>query len=261
MTATSPQVAARRSGAKQGAIAVTGTSRGIGAAIALELARRGFTVGCLTRGGKSFVENPAPPELLPRLLEVTCDVTDDAAIRQALHGVAERGGGLQGLVNNAGAHIIGPAAEYSTADFQSQVHIALTSVFVGCREAYPLLRANGGGLIVNIGSFFDRVGVKHNAAYCAAKAGVGGLTRSLAVEWGPDGISVLNVAPGYILTAVNRDYLARESTLKYISSRIPAGAVGTCEDVANLVAALYVENLPYLTGETICMDGGHSISH
>ena len=218
-------------------------------------------MGCLTRGGRSFVEAPAPEELRPRLLEQTCDVMDEAAIRRALHAVAERGGGLQGLVNNAGAHIIGAAAEYSTADFQAQLSIALTAVFVGCREAYPLLCANRGGLIVNIGSFFDRVGVKHNAAYCAAKAGVGGLTRSLAVEWGQDGISVLNVAPGYIETAVNRDYLARESTRKYISSRIPAGAPGTCEDVAHLVAALYVERLPYLTGETICMDGGHSISH
>ncbi len=245
----------------KGAIAVTGTSRGIGAAIAIELARRGFTVACLTRGGKSFVEAPAPEELRPRLLEETCDVGDDQAIKRALNSAAERAGGLRGIVNNAGIHIIGPADTYATADFESVLRTNLTAVFVACREAYPLLCANGGGLIVNIGSFFDRVGVRHNAAYCASKAALGGLTRSLAVEWGPDGISVLQVAPGYILTAVNRDYLAREATRKYIYSRIPVGHVGSCEDVGQLVGALFSENLPYLTGETICMDGGHSISH
>lgn len=246
---------------KSGAIAVTGTSRGIGAAIALELATRGFTVACLTRGGRSFVESPAPEALLPRLIEETCDVTDDAAIKRALQSAAERGGGLRGLVNNAGVHLIGPSAEFKSADFTSVLDTNLTAAFVASREAYPLLCENGGGIIINIGSFFDRLGVRHNAAYCASKAGLAGLTRSLAVEWGPDGITVINVAPGYIYTAVNEEYLKKESTRKYINSRIPTGEPGTCEDVGRLVGALYTENLPYLNGETICMDGGHSIAH
>ena len=246
----------------QGAIAVTGTSRGIGAAIALELARRGFTVGCLSRSGRSFQEEPAPTdELLPRLLEQTCDVTDDAALRRALHAVAEHGGGLRGLVNNAGVHLIGPAAGFSTADFEQVLHTNLTGVFAACREAYPLLCANGGGLIVNIGSFFGRLGVRYTAAYCASKAGLSGLTRSLAVEWGPQGISVLNVAPGYVETEISRKWLHKDWAQERIVARIPAGYPPTGEAVARLVAALYVEHLPYLTGETIYIDGGLSVSH
>ncbi len=245
----------------QGAIAVTGTSRGIGAAIAVELARRGFTVACLTRGGKSFQEAPAPEELLPRLLEETCDVTDDRALRRALNSAAERGGGLRGLVNNAGVHITGPAAGFATASFDQVLRTNLTAVFVACREAYPLLRANGGGTIVNIGSFFARLGVRHTAAYCASKAALGGLTRSLAVEWGPDHIRVLNVEPGYIETEISRKFLTKDWAQERIIARIPAGRAGTCEDVANLVAAVYVENLDFLTGASICMDGGNSIAH
>ncbi|MBI3992444.1 MAG: SDR family oxidoreductase [Candidatus Lambdaproteobacteria bacterium] len=246
----------------QGAIAVTGTSRGIGAAIALELARRGFVVGCLSRGGRSFLDEPAPDDdLRPRLLEETCDVTDEAAIRRALHAVAERGGGLCGLVNNAGVHLIGPAAEFSTADFQQVLSTNLTGVFVACREAYPLLRAQGGGLIVNIGSFFGRLGVRHTAAYCASKAGLSGLTRSLAVEWGPEGIAVLNLAPGYVETEISRKWLHKDWARERILARIPAGRPPTGEAVARLVAAFYAERLPYLTGETIYMDGGLSVSH
>ena len=246
----------------QGAIAVTGTSRGIGAAIALELARRGFIVGCLSRGGRSFLEEPAPgDDLLPRVLEEPCDVTDEAAIRRALRAVAERGGGLRGLVNNAGVHLIGPAAGFSTADFQQVLHTNLTGVFVACREAYPLLLAQGGGLIVNIGSFFGRLGVRYTAAYCASKAGLSGLTRSLAVEWGPDGISVLNVAPGYVETEISRKWLHKDWAQERIVARIPAGFPPKGDAVAGLVAALYTQRLPFLTGETIYMDGGLSISH
>ncbi len=243
-----------------GAIAITGTSRGIGAAIALELAVRGFTVACLTRRGRSFLEQPPPESLLPKFVDVTCDVTDDDAVKRALETVVSRTGGLSGLINNAGVHVIGKADSYSTKDFEDVVRTNLTAVFVLCREAYPHLLANGGGRIINIGSFFERLGVKHNAAYCASKAAVSGLTRSLAVEWAPDGISVLTVAPGYIYTEVNRGYLEKESNRKFINSRIPTGQPGTCEEVAHLVGALFSENIPYLTGETIFMDGGHSIA-
>ena len=81
------------------------------------------------------------------------------------------------------------------------------------------------------------------------------------MEWAPDGITVLNVAPGYIETELNREFLARESVREYLLPRIPVGRPGTPGEVARLVAALFTENIPYFTGETIYMDGGQSIAH
>jgi NAD(P)-dependent dehydrogenase (short-subunit alcohol dehydrogenase family) len=135
-----------------------------------------------------------------------------------------------------------------------------TSVMVCSREAYPHLVRSGGGTIVNIGSFFDKIGVKRNLAYCASKAAVGAMTRCLAVEWGNKGIRVVDIAPGYIETDLNRGAFAGPLR-DYLAKRIPGGKHGTEADVARLVAAIYTEDIPFLTGETIYVDGGQGIAH
>jgi NAD(P)-dependent dehydrogenase (short-subunit alcohol dehydrogenase family) len=106
-----------------------------------------------------------------------------------------------------------------------------TAVYTACREAYPHLVKSGGGCIVNIGSFFDKVGVKRNVAYCASKAAVGAITRCLAVEWANRGIRVLDVAPGYIVTDLNRDAMTSGPLADYLKKRIPSGATGKPADV------------------------------
>jgi NAD(P)-dependent dehydrogenase (short-subunit alcohol dehydrogenase family) len=136
-----------------------------------------------------------------------------------------------------------------------------TGLFVACREAYPHLKARGGGTIVNLGSFFDRMGVPRNLAYTASKAAVGAITRCLAVEWAKDGITVINVAPGYIETDLNREFLSRQSVRDYLIPRIPMGRTGRPEEVARLVAALFTEDLAFMTGETVYMDGAQTIAH
>lgn len=242
-------------------IAVTGASRGIGAAIALELARREFVVGCLSRKGGGLEDAVVPAELAPRLLPVTCDVTDEASTRAALASLARRAGGLNGLVNNAGIHLDGPSDRLETSVFETVMRTNATAVYTTCREAYPHLVAAGGGIIVNIGSFFDKIGVKRNVPYCAAKAAVGAITRCLAVEWAPKKISVLDVAPGYIETDLNRATLTQNPLKDYLAKRIPTGGHAGADTVARLVAAIFQENIPYLTGETIYIDGGQGIAH
>lgn len=232
----------------KGQIIVTGASKGIGASIAAELDRRGHDVVCLSRSGTSDVG-----------LAIACDMTDEDAVRAAMADIGARGP-VAGLVNNAGVHILGSIATLSTEDFNKTFALNTTAVMIAAREVYPHLRENG-GIIVNIGSFFDKLGVPDNLAYCASKAAVAAMTRCMAVEWAREGIRVMNVAPGYIETDLNRDFLAREKVKAWMASRIPVGQPGTSADVAKLVSSIMDENINFLTGETIYIDGAQGMNH
>ena len=240
-------------------IVVTGASRGIGATIALELSQRGYTVACLSRKGVG-PETPVPAEIAPRLINVPCDVTDEASVRQALATVAQKAGAIHGIVNNAGIHLDGPSDKLTLDVYNQVMSTNATAVFTACREVYPHLVKAGGGIIVNIGSFFDKVGVKRNVAYCASKAAVGAITRCLAVEWAGKGIRVLDVAPGYIETDLNRESF-KGPLREFLAKRIPGGKHGAPQDIAKLVAAIFDEDLPFLNGETIYIDGGQGMAH
>lgn len=232
-------------------IAVTGASRGIGAEIAAELARRGYTVGCLSRKGAGAAHE--------RFVHVACDVADEGSIREAFSALAQRTGRIDGLVNNAGLHRDGKSSDLPTAAWEEIMNTNARSVFLCCREAYPYLERSG-GTIVNIGSFFDKLGVKRNLAYCASKAAVGAITRCLAVEWAPKRIRVIDVAPGYIATELNAE--AMKGPLRaFLEARVPSRGPGTPQDVARLVASLFTEDVAFLTGETIYVDGGQGIAH
>lgn len=241
-------------------IAVTGASRGIGAEIAIELARRGFMVACLSRKGGG-PEHANAPVLSSQLLNVVCDVTDESALRAAFAAIVKKAGALHGLVNNAGIHLGAASHELPTAVFNEVMATNATAVFAASREAYPHLLAAGGGIIVNIGSMFDKLGVKRNVPYCASKAAVGAITRCLAVEWAAKNIRVVDVAPGYIVTDLNRGAMTSGPLADHLKKRIPSGRTGTTSDVARLVAAIFGEDLPFLTGETIYIDGGQAIAN
>jgi NAD(P)-dependent dehydrogenase (short-subunit alcohol dehydrogenase family) len=232
-----------------GHIVVTGASRGIGAAITRDLTQRGYAVVGLSRSGD-----------VPVGRGMACDMTDETAVRDAFAKVAADRA-IDGLINNAGLHLTSPSAELSTDDYDRVMALNARSVMVAAREIHPYLKASGGGTIVNMGSFFDKLGVAENLAYCASKAAVGAITRCLAVEWAGDGVRVLNVAPGYIETDLNRDFLAKESVKAVLRKRIPTGGPGTAEEVARLIGAILDEKLPFLTGETIYIDGGQGMNH
>jgi NAD(P)-dependent dehydrogenase (short-subunit alcohol dehydrogenase family) len=233
----------------EGQIIVTGASRGIGAAIASDLARRGFAVAALSRSGTTPVGRG-----------YTCDVTREGAVAAVVKAIAAQGP-IVGLVNNAGAHIAKPSAELTADEFEDTMRLNTTSVMIGARAVYPHLVAAGGGLIVNIGSFFDKLGVPGSLAYCASKAAVGALTRCLAAEWAHDRIRALNVAPGYIETDLNRDFLSKDKIKAWLGKRVPLGRAGQADEVARLVGALFAEDFGYLTGETIYLDGGQGMNH
>ncbi len=239
----------------EGAIAVTGSSRGIGAAIARELAARGLTVGCLSRGGGL----PDGASASEKYIAAPCDVTDEMSIRDALAAVAEKAGGLAGVVNNAGIHRETRSRDLTTDDYAEIMTTNATSVMIVSREAYPHLEEKG-GRIVNIGSFFDKLGVPGTLAYCASKAAVAAMTRCLAAEWAKANISVVNVAPGFIETDLNRDAVRNEKFQAWIKSRSPARRAGDTSEIARIVATLFTEDVAFLTGETIYVDGGQGMA-
>lgn len=235
---------------REGRIIVTGASKGLGAATARALDEAGYEVVGLSRSGTC-----------PAGRGIVCDMTDEAAVGAVFAELAHDPTPVVGLVNNAGAHGQSASAEIDIADYERVMALNATAVVVASREAYPLLKHTGGGLIVNMGSVFDKLGVREHLAYCVSKAAVGAITRCLAVEWAEDGISVVNVAPGYVETDFNRDFMRRDAVRRWLERRIPAGRTGTPEEVAGLVAALFDMRSPYLTGETIYLDGGHGMHH
>jgi NAD(P)-dependent dehydrogenase (short-subunit alcohol dehydrogenase family) len=230
-------------------IVVTGASKGIGAEIVTMLAAKGENVVGLSRTGTS-----------PAGVGIACDMTDEASVKAAFAEIGKRGP-IKALVNNAGVHILGSIDSLTVESFNETMALNVTAVMVAAREAYPLLVKNGGGVVVNMGSFFGKLGVRDNLAYCSSKAAVAAMTRCMAVEWARDGIRAIDVAPGYIETDLNRDYLQREKIKAWMAQRIPVGGPGMAEDVAKLVTWLCTEQTNFLTGETIYIDGGQGVNH
>ncbi len=241
-------------------IIVTGASRGIGAVVAAELAARGHTVGCLSRKGEGPQGLDLADDLRARMVLLKGDILDPASMTAAFEDFERRVGPVSGLVQNAGIHIEGPADRQPLSEFEEVMRTNATATFTVCQQAYPFLLKAGGGLIVNMGSFFDKMGVRRNAAYCASKAAVAAITRCLAVEWAAKKIRVMTVAPGYIETDLNKDFLASEKIRAFLAARIPVGGPGEAQDVARLIGGLFAEDIGFLTGETIYLDGGQGMA-
>ena len=140
----------------------------------------------------------------------------------------------------------------------SSLRAAFFSAVEISQLAYPQLR-QGGGFIVFIGSMYAQLGVKGAVAYSATKAAIASVCRTLAVEWARDDISVVNVAPGWIETGFNDEYLADDAQRERITRSIPVGRVGRPDEVGRLVAALVGADCKFLTGETIDVNGAHRI--
>ena len=241
-------------------IAVTGGSRGIGAAIVHRLAQDGWLVACLSRKGLGVEEGKLSKTIAKRIIPLACDVNSETSISEAFSQLAAITGRIDGLVNNAGIHQVARSSQMPGTVWDQVMQTNAKAVFTACREAHPYLIQQSQSVIINIGSFFDKIGVKSNLAYCASKAAVGAITRCLAVEWAAQGIRVVNVAPGYIDTELNREAL-QGPLGDYLDKRIPRKTPGTAQEVAALVAAMTREDMSFVTGETIYIDGGQAIAH
>jgi 3-oxoacyl-[acyl-carrier protein] reductase len=226
---------------------VTGASRGLGLAIAKIAASHGDKVALFARGETVLDEARAIGD---NAMGLIVDVTDPASVSDACEKVAERWGGIDVLVNNAGLHRGGLIGSLSQGDWQAVIDTNLSGPLNCVRAALPYLRE--GGSIVNIGAVVGLRGFAGDAAYGASKAGLAGLTQVLAIELARSGIRVNLVIPGMVSTEMTAGISARAKA-RLIES-IPLGREGTADELANVV--WWVAGSPYMTGSTISNDGG-----
>ncbi len=241
-------------------VVISGAAGGIGSGIARRLSASGSELvlgdadeAALLRLRQGLGEMAAPSRTA---LFVKADVTLPAGAGALVDAARDQFGGLDALVNVVGGGMPGKkGADVSDDEWQSQITLNLTSAFNMCRAVMPELVKRGGGSIVNIGSAAGMTGMRANAAYCAAKAGVAGLTRALALDYGDAGIRVNCVAPGPVRTPL-MERLRSESEIEDIASRTILGRLATPDEIAAVVTFLIGDGGRYITAQTISVDGG-----
>ncbi len=240
---------------------VTGGSKGLGLAMAGGLLRAGASIAVAARNGDAA--EAAATELRAlggEAMSASCDVRLESDVDALVEATVKRFGRLDIVVNNAGINIRKPPQELSLDEWHAVLDTNLTGAMLGARAAYPHLKREGGGKIINVGSMFSIFGASYAAAYAASKGGLVSLTKSLAVAWAADNIQVNAVLPGWIDTDLTRR--SREEVpglAERVVARTPAGRWGKPEDLVGVAVFLASGASDFITGAAIPVDGGYSV--
>ena len=233
---------------------VTGGSRGIGAAMVASLSELGVKVVTCGRA-------PEPPKDLPKgVIWFSADVAEEKDILRLGKALDQLGGKLDILVNNAGVQVEETVSDSTDQDWDMVMGVNAKAVFQLCRHFIPVMKASGGGSIINIGSISGHFSDPSMALYNASKAFVHGLTRSIAVDHGGDGIRCNAICPGWIMTgmadaafALAQDPVKAEHDSK---ARHAVGRFGQPDDIAKAMVFLASDEAAFMTGQTMTVDGG-----
>lgn len=236
---------------------VTGAGRGLGRAVSLGLAGAGADVALISRTTSELDEVAAEIRERGReALVIEADVTEEKQVVEAV-SAAYRWKPVDICVNNAGTNRPGPTVDLTVENWHLMLETNLTATFLVCREVgRRMLEAGSGGRIVNMSSQMGSVGYPGRAGYCASKHAVNGLTKALAVEWAPHGITVNAVAPTFVRTPMTAPMFEDRAFAEDVMKRIPAGRLGELEDVVAAVLYLASSDAGMVNGHILLVDGG-----
>ena len=238
---------------------VTGGSGGIGQALCERLAQEGAKIAINYRS--SVDEAKETQEKVEQIgseaIIVQADLGEVSQINHLVDKTIEHFGKVDILVNNAGLEIHADFWEVTEKDYDLVLNVNLKAVFFATQAVVKHFReTNNPGRIINISSVHEELPFPHFTSYCASKGGMKMITRNLAVELGPMGITINNVAPGAIATPINQDLLDNPEQSQKVIKNIPLGRFGEPEDVSGIVAFLASDEAKYITGSTFYVDGG-----
>lgn len=231
---------------------ITGASRGIGAAIAVELAREGFITIINYKSSAEAAEKIAGQT---GGIAIKADVSSREQVNQMIEVINAKTGGVDVLINNAGISVSGLFTDITAEQEEMLWNTNVQGVFNCTRAVLPYMINRKQGKIINISSMWGQVGASCEVHYSATKAAVIGFTKALAQELGPSGINVNCIAPGVITTDMNKEHSVE--TMNILKDETPLERLGTPEDIAHTAAFLASEKSSFITGQIIGVNGGY----
>ena len=236
---------------------VTGASKGLGKAMALALADSGAQVALVSRDVEKLNGVAAEIKANGGFAEIfKADVADEDNVAKLESEVASRLGKIQILINNAGVNVRKNITDFTLDEWNFVIGTNLTAVFLMCRAFVPHMKGSGYGRILNMTSIMSHISLPGRAAYSSSKAGLLGLTKALALELAPEGVTVNGISPGPFATEMNTALMQNPEINQQFLSKIPVGKWGKVEDIGKLAVYLCAEEASFITGTDILIDGG-----
>jgi NAD(P)-dependent dehydrogenase (short-subunit alcohol dehydrogenase family) len=236
---------------------ITGASRGLGKAMALALAGEGAAIALVARDREALQEAAEEVWRTGSGAQVfQADVTSEEQVLRLEREVAEAFGRVQILINNAGINIRKQLTEFTLDEWRRVIDTSLTSTFLMCRAFVPHMKGSGYGRVINLASTMAHVSIPGRSAYSASKSAILGLTRALALELAPEGITVNAISPGPFATEMNTPLIENPELNAQFVAKIPLGRWGRVEEVGQLAVYLCSPEAGFITGTDVLIDGG-----